>query len=303
MPDPTTGDIASKLPKPIAFVMGGGGSLGAIQVGMLQAVSEHRIDPDMVVGTSIGSLNGAMIAEDPRGAVNRLAHVWPELRHDHAFPGGITREAMTFGRSRNHVYPNTGMREIASRMLNVETFEELALPFGCVAVDTKTTETVLMRSGTLVDAILASGAIPGVFPAVERGDRLLYDGGLTDAVPIRQAVEMGAKSLVIFDCMFSGHAMTNPEGVIELVMFAMAVMGHRAARGDLALIAPQMPVVYLPGPRPIGMSMFDFDHTNELIDGAYAQSRSFLAGLEIDGPGLYGSLEAPNTPLSNASVD
>ena len=75
------GTIAD-LPRPVGYVLGGGGSLGAVQVGMLQALSERDAPPDIVTGTSVGSLNGVVLAMDPRSAANRLSHLWPRLSRE-----------------------------------------------------------------------------------------------------------------------------------------------------------------------------------------------------------------------------
>src|ERR1700722_9049900 len=97
--------LADSLPRPLAFVFGGGGSLGAIQVGMLEALAEHRVDPDLVIGTSVGSLNGAVVALNPQGAANRLSHAWARITRNQVFPGGLIGQARTLERSRTHLFP------------------------------------------------------------------------------------------------------------------------------------------------------------------------------------------------------
>ena len=95
------------LPRPVGYVLGGGGSLGAIQVGMLQALSEHDITPDLVAGTSVGSLNGAVVAFDPKGAPNRLSHLWARVTRKQVFPGGLLSQGRTLRRTKTHLFPNT----------------------------------------------------------------------------------------------------------------------------------------------------------------------------------------------------
>ncbi|WP_219944193.1 patatin-like phospholipase family protein [Iamia sp. SCSIO 61187] len=117
------------LPRPACFVLGGGGSLGAIQVGMLQALSEHEVSPDMVAGTSVGSLNGAVVALDPRSAANRLSHVWARVTREMVFPGGLLAQAHTLRHSKIHLFPNTGLATVIADFLGEAVdFADLALP-------------------------------------------------------------------------------------------------------------------------------------------------------------------------------
>lgn len=107
----TRGDIVppTTLPRPVGFVLGGGGSLGAIQVGMLQALADHGITPDLVPGTSVGSINGAVVAHDPVGAANRLSHAWARARSAQVFPGGLLGQVRTLRQTKTNIFPNTGL--------------------------------------------------------------------------------------------------------------------------------------------------------------------------------------------------
>src|SRR5664279_980294 len=129
----------SQLPRPVGFVLGGGGSLGAIQVGMLQALAERDIYPDVVAGTSVGSLNGAVVALDPRAAANRLSHVWPRMTRQVVFPGGLIAQARMLQRTKTHLFPNTGLAAVITDFLGeASTFADLRLPFAAVAMDIAT---------------------------------------------------------------------------------------------------------------------------------------------------------------------
>src|SRR5579862_10055507 len=98
----------AELPRPVGYVLGGGGSLGAVQIGMLQALDEHHITPDIVTGTSVGSLNGSVIAQDPGGAVNRLGETWAKMTRDRVFPGSLLAQARTLQHTRTHLFPPGG---------------------------------------------------------------------------------------------------------------------------------------------------------------------------------------------------
>jgi len=278
------------LPRPVGYVLGGGGSLGAVQVGMLQALGEHHVAPDIVAGTSVGSLNGAVVALDPKSAANRLSHLWPRLTRERVFPGGLLAQARTLQHTRTHLFPSAGLAGVISDFIGTElTFADLALPFAAVSTDIATARPHVMREGPLLPALLASAAIPGIYPPVELGPLRLYDGGLVANVPMRQAVAMGARSLVVLDCNFPGNIPEISGSIAEVLFFTVTVTMRSQAILEAPLVATDVPVVYLHGPEPHRISPLDFRHTGTLMAAAYEAARRFLGELEIKGPGLYGS--------------
>ncbi len=281
---------ALNLPRPVGFVLGGGGSLGAVQVGMLEALTDQGITPDLVTGTSVGSLNGAVIAANPIGAANRLSHAWARITRNEVFPGGLLAQAKTLQHSKTHLFPNTGLAAVIDRFIGATTtFDDLTLPFGAVAMDLATAIPTVIDAGPLLSALLASAAIPGVFPFVERDGKRFCDGGVVANVPLRQAVAMGAKSLVVLDCTFPGHLLPPPESLAETVLFTAMVTMRSQSILEAPLVAARVPVVYLPGPAACRCSPFKFDSTEVLIEDAYGAALAFLHELRVDGPGLYGS--------------
>ncbi|CRK56241.1 SERINE PROTEASE [Alloactinosynnema sp. L-07] len=279
-----------ELPRPVAFVLGGGGSLGAIQVGMLRALAERDITPDLVVGTSVGSLNGAMIAMEGTPPVDQLTKIWTSMTRQAVFPGSLLGQVRTFQRTKTHLFPNNGLAAVIDAAIGPDaTFADLRLPLGVVAMDVATAQPWLMRSGPLRPAVLASAAIPGIYPPVAHDGMLLYDGGVVANVPMRQAVAMGAKSLVVLDCAFPGRLPEQPQTMAEIVLYTAMVTMRQQAVLEAPMIAGDVPVVYLPGPPLIRVTPLDFTHTPELIGESYVVASTFLHGLEIDGPGLYGA--------------
>jgi NTE family protein len=282
------------LPKPVGFVLGGGGSLGAVQVGMLRALAEYGLTPDLVVGTSVGSVNGALLALDPAGATERLAAIWSVMTRRRVFPGGPVAQLRMLRRHRNHLFPNDGLARVLSDALGPDRdFASLVLPFGTVAVDATTGHPVLLRTGPLVPAILASSAIPGIYPPVEIDGRVLYDGGVLANVPIRQAIELGARSLVVLDCAFPGHLPDVPRTMAETLFFWATLGMRNQAVLEAELAAREYLVLYLPGPPVRPMTPLDFTHTAELITDAHAAATAFLASVHPAGPGLYGQPGIP----------
>ncbi|WP_410620016.1 patatin-like phospholipase family protein [Amycolatopsis sp. cmx-8-4] len=278
------------LPRPIGFVLGGGGSLGAMQVGMLRAVAEAGITPDLAVGTSVGSLNAAVLALTHDDPIERLRGIWAHMTRDEAFPGGVLSRVRTLTQSKTHLFTNRGLTKIIDEHVGAgRRFEDLALPLGVVTTQVDTAEPLLIRSGPLLAPLLASCAIPGIFPPVEYEGRLLYDGGLVANVPMRQALAMGARTLVVFDCAFPGKLPSAPRTFAEVMMFTAMISMRNQAVLEAPLAASQVPVVYLPGPAPSRVNPLDFGHTDALATEAYDAAREFLDGISVSGAGLYGA--------------
>jgi NTE family protein len=259
---------------------------------MLQALAQHGVSPDLVIGTSVGALNGIAVALDPNGAANRLSHLWPKIRRQMIFPGGPLGQLRTLQRGKTHLFPNTGLRSVIAATLPAGiTFADTSVPFGVVTTDAATAAPHVVTAGPVAPALLASAAVPGIFPAVRLDDRQLYDGGLVANVPVTQALALGARSLVVLDAIFPGRLPITPTTLPEALLFTAIVAMRSQARLEIPAVATQVPVVYLPGPDIHRVPPLEFKHTNELIEAAYTATRPFLESLQIDGPGLYGPLE------------
>lgn len=264
---------------------------------MLQALAGTGVRPDVVVGTSVGALNGAVLAEDPEGAHERLAQLWAEVRKEDVFPGHLWRHIRTYQVSRTFIYDNSALWDYVHANLRASTFDQLAVPFGAVTTDAETAEAVVLTRGLVAPAVVASASIPGVYPPVWHNGRTLYDGGLVANVPIRQALDLGAKSLVVLDCNFPGQPWRELEKMSDVLEFVFLVVARQQAALELPAAAARVPVLYLPGPEVRRVSPLDFSSTAELLNGARESSAMFLRDLRIEGPGLYGSLHAPRTTI------
>src|SRR4051794_9191017 len=170
-----------------AFVLGGGGQLGAHEVGMLRALLERAIRPDLVVGTSIGAINGAAVPAEPSpAAVERLTRPWSAIERDDVFAGSIIGRLGTLARTRTHLHDNTSLRARLSESLPAR-IEDLAVRFQCVAASIEQAAEHWFQEGPLVDAVLASSAVPGILPPVEIGGGGLVHGRGADNTPARRA--------------------------------------------------------------------------------------------------------------------
>jgi len=281
-------DRTLQLPRPIGFVLGGGASLGAVQVGMLRALADQGVQPDSVTGTSVGALNGAVLAADPRHGLDRLTAMWGQLQRSDVFPGNVLSLAWRLGRSRTHVVEATGLGSLVGRSLDVDAFEELAIPLAVVAVDLGSGREVRLESGPLLPALLASAAIPGLFPSVTVGGRRLVDGGVTANVPVGHALAGGARSLVVLDTTVPAPVTPGEPTVASLLARVNQIQLRAQLLASLPPVASRVPVVCLPAPGPRRVSPLGFDDSAVLIQDAFEQARSFLADLQVDGPGIYG---------------
>jgi NTE family protein len=180
----------------VAFVLGGGGVMGAHEVGMLQALAEAGVRPDLVLGTSVGALNGVFVAahDDPAAAVPELAAVWREGVAAEAFAGSLFGRVRTLARSGTHLHSNEPLRRLLEN-LPVTDIEDLAVPFQCVAASIERAAAHWFSAGPIAPAVLASAAVPGLLPPVRVGDEHFFDGGLVHSIPVGRAHELGAPTV------------------------------------------------------------------------------------------------------------
>lgn len=180
----------------VAFVLGGGGVLGAAEAGMALALLESGVRPDLVCGTSVGAINGAALAADPTPEGARaLVKFWDALGGDGVFGGSLIRRAAEVLRRPTSLHDNSELRRLLRERLPVHTFEELAVPFECVAASIERAREHWFDSGDLVEPVLASCALPGVLPPVRIGDEHFFDGGLVNSIPLDRAVSRGADTI------------------------------------------------------------------------------------------------------------
>jgi NTE family protein len=279
-------ELVASLPKPIAYVLGGGGSYGASQAGQLRALARTDLRPDFVVGTSVGSLNGTILAETPETAGDRLSAFWSLVDRDMIF--GSTRTMMMNLASLRPALAEPGpLRSLIERSTTSRDFADLELPLTAVAADVNTGRHVELNSGDLVSALMASTAIPGVFPSVIRDGRKLIDGGVLANIPIGVAAEQGAETIVVLDCGFNLFAPRTDPTLPHVLLRAAAMMAAAQVRRDLALYADRT-ILYVPAKWPAASRPYDFTKSQINNSESYSLALKWLIELEVDGPGLYG---------------
>lgn len=270
-----------------AFVLGGGGSLGAAQVGMLRALLEHGIVPDLVVGCSVGALNGGALAVDPSLAmVDRLQEIWLSLDERDLLPGGLLPTVVQMTRRGEAVHGNEGLRTVVEEVLPLGArFEDLAVPFQCVATAVADAREVWFSSGSPVEPILASAAIPAVLPPVEVDGVRCIDGAVANAVPVTRAAELGATTIYVLHVGSTDGPRPAPRRPLDAALRAYSLARRARLARDLATLDPATEVVLLP-PGDAARGRFnDFSHSAALISSALQASRAVLGARAAAGVG------------------
>jgi len=260
-----------------AFVLAGGGSLGAVQVGMLKALVRLSVVPDFVVGASVGAINGTYFAMEPNEqGVARLERVWLRLRRATIFPFSAASGLLAvFGR-RDHLVTSALLRALIESELPRQKLEDAQIPCYVIATDVLTGGEIALASGPAVTALLASAAIPAVFPVVSIDGRHLIDGGVANNTPISTAVDLGATRVIVLPTGMSCGLTGPPRGAVALALHALNLLIMRQLLKDIERFAGHAELVVLPPLCPLTTNTYDFSHTGELIHRAEAATRLWL---------------------------
>ncbi len=234
-----------------AFVLGGGGQLGAHEVGMLRALLERGHAPDLVVGTSVGAINGAAVASEPTLAmVDRLAETWADIERSDVFAGSLFRRLGTLARTGTHLHGNDALRAQLTEALPIALIEDLPVRFQCVAASIEAASEHWFTAGPLVDAVLASAAVPGILPPVEVGGQHFMDGGIVNSIPVNRAVSLGATRIFVMHVGRLDRPLEPPRWPWEVALVAFEIARRHRFVGDLASLPDTVDVHVLPTGQP-----------------------------------------------------
>jgi len=268
-----------------AFVLGGGGVLGAHEVGMLRALSEAGIKPDVVVGTSVGAINGAFVAADPAPAAERLGELWHGAHLQRAFSGTMLSRAARLARSGTHLHAIEPLRAMLEEALPVADFTGLELPLHCVAASIERASARWFSRGPLVPAVLASCAVPGLLPPVEVDGEHFFDGGLVHSIPVGRAIELGARTVYVLQVGRIERPLAPPRRLWEVGLVAFEIARRHRFHEEMAAVPGGVRVHVLPsgGPqRPPDLAQLRYRDKTGVggnIERAYRASASYLARL------------------------
>jgi len=208
--------------------------LGAHEVGMLRALAERNIEPDMIFGTSVGAINGAFFAADPTlQGVERLSELWQESNWSERSPGAALRRVTTLARSGTHLESLSEMRERLVALLPVQRVEELQVPFQCVAASIERAAEHWFETGPLAEVVLASCAVPGILPPVPIDGEHFIDGGIVNSIPVSRAVALGASRIYVLQVGRLEQSLKPPRRPWEVGLVAFEVARRHRFAHDL----------------------------------------------------------------------
>jgi NTE family protein len=264
-----------------AIVLGGGGVLGAIEVGMLRALLESGFRPDLVVGTSVGAINGAAIAADPTlTGVQALARLWGSLTEAGMFSGAMLARVGTLAKYRTHICSPAPLRKLLTGHLPA-TFEELHVPFQCVAASIERAAAHWFITGDLADAVMASCAVPGLLPPVQIGKEHFMDGGLVHSIPVGRAIALGATEIYVLHVGRVEQPLTPPRSLWEACLTSFEVARRHRFVEEMAALPPTVRVHVLPsGEKKIPLVSLRHRHAAAVegrIERGYQAAARYLA--------------------------
>jgi NTE family protein len=268
-----------------AFVFGGGGVLGATQIGMLRALLTRNVVPDLIVGTSVGALNGAMVATDPSAdMVNRLGALWTSLSRSGVFSDSMVTQVARLAAQRTHLHSSLPLRKLLEQHLTVARIEDLPVRFECVAASIERSVAHWFTEGPIIEAVVASCAVPGLFPPAHIGDQHFYDGGLVHSIPVGRAVQLGAERIYVLHVGRIERALSPPRWPWEVGLVAFEIARRNRFVEEMASLGADVRVHVLPSGEPDARSLNvryrDVRRVSARIERAYEASSRYLDGAE-----------------------
>ena len=264
-------------PERTAFVLGGGGSRGAVQVGMLQELIRRDIRADRVFGASVGAINGASYAGRPNlENAERMADIWRAIKGTDIFPRGALDGPWAFLQKRPSVHANTGLRAIIEAGIDYENLEDAIIPIEVVTTSLTDGRERWIGHGPAVEAVLASSAIPSIFPPVIIDGDMLVDGGVVNNVPISQAIAAGCDRIYVLLCGPLHYHPPAPRRPLEAQLTAFFVAIHARFIRELASLPPGVEVVVFSGGGEPSGEYRDFSATATLIEEGRAEVADVL---------------------------
>ena len=272
-----------------AFVLAGGGSLGAVQVGMLRELTNFGVIADFVVGSSVGAVNASHFAGAPNAAgVAKLEKIWRDLQRHDVFPVTLRSLLGLFGRQGNLIDP-FNLRRLLERHVSFPNLQDAAIPLHVIATNLGGAA-VCLSSGPAVDAIMASAAIPAAFPPVRIGENYLIDGAVGSNTPILTAAKLGATRIIALPTGFACDIHVPPRSAVARALHAITLLiAHQMVR-DLRELAGTVDVFTVPSLCPLDISPYDFSRAGQLIESAAQSTRQWIKEGGLSRPEIPGSL-------------
>ncbi len=279
-----------------AFVLSGGNNLGAVQVGMLRALAEHGEHPDLIIGASVGAVNGGWLAAGcDVAAIDRLAATWESMSRSDIFPLSPVGGFLGFIGQRDHLVSNGNLRRLLKRQLQFENLEDAPIPLTVISTDLLTGRENAITTGNATRAILASAAIPGVFPAIDIDGRPQIDGGVVNDTPVSHAIKAGADVIWALPTGFSCSASKAPKSALAMILHAIGMMASQRLVIEIERYRGTSDLRIVPPPCPLDISPIDFSQAPRLIEAGYSTA---MAWLEMGRPPVRPEITLQSEPVN-----
>jgi len=282
-----------------AIVLSGGGSLGAVQVGMLQALEDAGVVADLVIGTSVGALNAAYVARRPwPGGTTGLAEIWQGIRRTDVFPLSVSAAVRAARGRANHAVRAGGLESLVRRHVPFAQLEDAPVQLAVVATEVVTGREVVLTRGPAVESVLASAALPGIFPPVVVEGHALIDGGLVNHTPLSVAAQLGADRVFVLPTGYACALSEPPRSAMGMVLHAFSLAIHQRLASDVALLQDSLELHVAPPLCPLRVAPSDFTQATELTRRARESTAVWLEGPSPADQTAYLQLHhhAPRTP-------
>ena len=253
---------------------------------MLQALYERDIAPDLIIGTSVGGINGAYIASRPQTfkTATALGDIWRGLERHHIFPVGFAGGFLGFVGRRSHFLSNRALRRLVRTHAEFDDLAQAPIPLHVIATDAATGQEVAISRGNTVEAVLATSALPGIFPPVRWDGRLLVDGGVSNYAPISHALDLGAENIYVLTSGTACDLPEPPQGALPLLLHSMSILITGRLVVEIDHLQEKANFIVLPPPCPVDVPPHDFSQAASLIDRSYETTSAYLDALSGDGP-------------------
>jgi len=262
-----------------AFVLGGGGNLGAIQVGMLRALVQRGIVPDALFGCSVGAINAAALAADPTTTgVEQLTEIWSQLDSEVVCPPGRLSGLLLLTRKYRSLQSNDALRRLLETSLSYRDIEQTPIPVEVVATSLRTGRDHWFTKGPIIPAVLASAALPAVFPPVEIDGERFIDGAVVDNVPISRAVKGGFTRIYVLHVGNFDRPRPEPKRPIDALLQSFSIARNYRFQAERDAPPEGVELNVLPSIDPGPIKPNDFGKSKGLIERAYAATSAFLEG-------------------------
>jgi NTE family protein len=272
-----TGDSVETMANParkVAWVLGGGGLRGAAEVGMAKALTAEGIQPDLFVGTSVGSINGAVLASAPvEESTVRLAEMWETMAVSAVFSESLLSRARNLVNHWTHLHSNEPLKRLIQEWVPYGKLEESFRTFQCVAACIETSAEHWFTDGSVEDAILASSALPGVLPPVEVAGRHYIDGGVVNSIPVSRAIELGSNEIYVLHVGHIDDPLEVPRHPWDVAMVSFEIARRHRFHHELDVLQEGVTVHVLPTGKPPG-------RFNDVAKLRYSDSTSIRAQID-----------------------